>query len=77
MTAEKLADAKSVVEQFGANGFRQFQESRRASTPQGEARRQQIETLAVDGNRAVLTARKRHPGAPITREQYFTDAVAP
>ncbi|MGE0384172.1 MAG: hypothetical protein AB7Q97_05530 [Gammaproteobacteria bacterium] len=57
MTAEKLADMRSLVEQFGADGFRQFQEHRRAGTPQGEARRGQIETLVVDEGRAVLTLR--------------------
>lgn len=57
MTPEKLADMRSMIESFGADGFKAFQTTRRASTPQGAARRRQIETVVVDGDNAVLEAR--------------------
>jgi len=56
-TAERLENMKSQLKQFGDDGFKQMQAERRKSTPQGEARRKQIEKVVVDGNKAVLTAR--------------------
>lgn len=57
MTAERLANMRAQLKQFGEDGFKQMQTERRKSTPQGEARRKQIEKLVVDGNKAVLTIR--------------------
>lgn len=57
MTPEKLADMRSMIEQFSADGFKEFQTRRRASTPRGEARRRQIEKVVVEGDSAVLEAR--------------------
>jgi hypothetical protein len=57
MTAERLAGMKDQIKQFGAEGFKQMQTERRKSTPQGEARRKQIEKVVVDGDNAVLNAR--------------------
>jgi hypothetical protein len=57
MTAERLANMRAQFQQFGAEGFKQMQAERRKSTPQGEARRKQIEKVVVDGNKAVLTVR--------------------
>ena len=57
MTAERLAGMKAQVKQFGEDGFKQMQAERRKSTPQGEARRKQIEKVVVDGDKAVLEAR--------------------
>ena len=57
MTAERLAGMKAQVKQFGEDGFKQMQAERRKSTPQGEARRKQIEKVVVDGDSAVLEAR--------------------
>lgn len=62
MTAEKLVDMRGTIEQFGADGFREFQARGRESTPQGETRRRQIEKLVLDGDRAVLEVRSQ-PGA--------------
>jgi hypothetical protein len=36
MTAERLERMKAQIQQFGADGFKQMQEERRKSTPQGE-----------------------------------------
>ena len=57
MTPERLADMKETLKQFGADGFKEFQTRRRQGTPQGDARRRQIEKLVQDGDFAVLTAR--------------------
>lgn len=57
MTPERLAGMKAQLKQFGADGFKQMQTERRKSTPQGEARRKQIEKVVVDGDKAVLTVR--------------------
>jgi hypothetical protein len=57
MTPERLADMQEMLKQFGPEGFKDFQAKMRASAPQGEARRKQIETLVVEGDSAVLTAR--------------------
>jgi len=57
MTAERLEGMKAQIQQFGADGFKQMQAERRKSTPQGEARRKQIEKVVVDGDNAVLEAR--------------------
>lgn len=57
MTPQRLASMKDQLKQFGEDGFKQMQNERRKSTPQGEARRKQIEKLVVDGDKAVLTLR--------------------
>ena len=57
MTPERLAGMQDMLKQFGADGFKQMQTERRKSTPQGEARRKQIEKVVVDGDNAVLEAR--------------------
>lgn len=57
MTAERLERMKAQVQQFGADGFKQMQTERRKSTPQGDARRKQIEKVVVVGDKAVLTVR--------------------
>lgn len=57
MTAERLESMRAQLKQFGEDGFKQMQTERRKVTPQGEARRKQIEKVVVDGNRAVLTVR--------------------
>ena len=54
MTPEKLVEMKADIKQMGADGFKEFQTKRRESTPQGDARRKQIENLVVDGDYAVL-----------------------
>jgi len=54
MTAERLAGMRELLKEVGADGFKQMQAERRKSTPQGEARRKQIEKLVVDGDKAVL-----------------------
>ena len=51
---EKLAEMKDQLKQGGADSFKEFQTKMRESTPQGEARRRQIETVVVDGDYAVL-----------------------
>ena len=57
MTVERLANMKAQLKQFGEDGFKQMQAERRKSTPQGEARRKQIEKVVVDGDSAVLEVR--------------------
>ena len=57
MTPERLAGMQGMLKQFGGDGFKQMQTERRKSTPQGEARRKQIEKVVVDGDNAVLEAR--------------------
>jgi len=57
MTPGRLADMKDQIKQFGADGFKEFQIMRLKTTPQGEARRKQIEKVVVDGDNAVLTVR--------------------
>ena len=57
MTPERLADMKDSLKQFGEAGFKEFQTMRLKTTPQGEARRRQIEKVVVDGDNAVLEAR--------------------
>ena len=57
VTPARLAQMKSELEQFGADGFREFQQHARAATPRGDARRAQIESLVITGNKAVLSAR--------------------
>ena len=57
MTAERLANMRAQLKQFGEDGFKQMQTERRKSTLQGEARRKQIEKVVVDSNKAVLTVR--------------------
>lgn len=57
MTPERLADMQEMLKQFGPESFKDFQAKMRSVTPQGEARRKQIEALVVDGDTAVLTER--------------------
>lgn len=57
VTPARMAQMKSDMAQFGADGFREFQQQMRAATPRGDARRAQIETLIITGNKAVLSAR--------------------
>jgi hypothetical protein len=57
MTVERLVGMKDQIKQFGAEGFKQMQIERRNTTPQGEARRKQIEKVVVDGDSAVLEVR--------------------
>jgi hypothetical protein len=57
MTRERLANMHEQIAQFGADGFKEMQTQRRATTPQGEARRAQIEKVVVDGDNAVLEVR--------------------
>jgi hypothetical protein len=57
MTPERLAYMKEVLKQFGEQGFKEFQARQRQLTPEGEARRRQIEKIVVNGNTAVLNAR--------------------
>jgi hypothetical protein len=56
MTPAKLADLKGMAEMFGEDGFNQFLGRMRGGA-QGEARRKQIMTVAIDGDHAVLEAR--------------------
>ncbi len=56
MTPERLADMQDVLKQLGPDSFNDFQAKMRASAPQGEARRKQIETLVLEGDTAVLPA---------------------
>ena len=67
MTAERLAGMKAQVKQFGEDGFKQMQAERRKSTPQGEARRKQIEKVVVDGDSAVLEARSGPNAVDVAR----------
>jgi hypothetical protein len=57
MTPKRLANMKDQLKQFGEDGFKKMQIERRKSTPQGEARRKQIEKVVVDGDSAVLDVR--------------------
>ncbi len=57
VTPARMAQMKSDLAQFGADGFREFQQQMRAATPCGDARRAQIESLVVTGDKAVLNAR--------------------
>ncbi len=57
MTAERLTGMQDMLKQLGADNFKEMQIERRKSTPQGEARRKQIEKLVVDGDKAVLEVR--------------------
>jgi hypothetical protein len=56
MTPAKVADLEAMVAAFGPAGFEEFRGRMRAGA-QGEARRKQIEKVAIDGDRAVLEAR--------------------
>jgi len=56
MTPAKLADLKGMAEMFGEDGFNQFLDRMRGGA-QGEARRRQIMSVAIDGGHAVLEAR--------------------
>ncbi len=56
MTPEKLADLKGMAEMFGEEGFNEFLARMRGGA-QGEARRKQIMSVAVDGDHALLEAR--------------------
>jgi hypothetical protein len=56
MTAAKFADLKGMAEMFGEDGFNEFLARLRAGA-QGEARRKQIMSVAIEGNHAVLEAR--------------------
>jgi hypothetical protein len=57
MTAERLADLQAMLKKYGEASFRDFQTRQRQSTPQGDARRRQIEKIVVTSDNAVLTAR--------------------
>lgn len=57
MTAERLAAMRATMARLGEASFREFQEKRRATRPLGEARRQQIERVDVDGDFAEIGAR--------------------
>ena len=57
-TPEKLAEMRVQIKQLGADSFKQTQAAMRKATPQGEARRKQIEKVVVDGDNAVLTLRE-------------------
>lgn len=57
MTPEKLADMRDRMQRLGEASFKEFQAARRARTPQGEARRQQVERVDVDGDYAEIGAR--------------------
>ena len=46
-----------MVTRYGEAGLQEFQTRQRQSTPQGDARRRQIERVVVTGDKAVLTAR--------------------
>jgi len=56
LTPEKLAEMRATIKRVGAATFQEFQERRRASTPQGEARRKQVERVDIDGDYARLRA---------------------
>ena len=56
MTPEKLEEFNSMVKKWGEEGFQQFR-SRLRSGAQGEARRKQVEKVAVKGDYAELVAR--------------------
>lgn len=56
MTSAKLADLKGMAEMFGEEGFNEFLARMRGGA-QGEARRKQIMSVAIDGDHAVLEAR--------------------
>lgn len=62
MTPGRLADMKDMVKQFGEDGFKEFQARQRQETPQGEARRKQIQKVMVDGDSAVLEAQTKQKG---------------
>jgi predicted ester cyclase len=67
MTPEKLADMRGMLQQFGADGFKEFQTRMRETVPQGEARRRTIEKLTVDGDTAVLEARSGPHAVDVAR----------
>ncbi len=56
LTAEKLAEMRAGMERVGEAGFGEFRARRRADTPQGEARRKQVERVDIDGDYARLRA---------------------
>lgn len=56
MTPEKLADLKGMAEMFGEEGFNEFLARMRGGA-QGEARRKQIMSVAIDDDHAMLEAR--------------------
>jgi hypothetical protein len=57
MTPERLAAMKATMQRLGEASFKEFQAQRKASRPLGEARRQQIERVDVDGDLAEIGAR--------------------
>jgi hypothetical protein len=67
MTPEKLADMKGMVQQFGEDGFKDFQARMRETVPKGEERRKTIEKLEVDGDKAVLEARSGPHAVDVVR----------
>ena len=67
MTTEKLAEMRARVKRLGESSFREFQAERRSRTPQGEARRRQIERLDVDGDYAQLRLRSAPDSLDISR----------
>ena len=66
-TPEKLAEMRVQIKQLGADSFKQMQAEMRKATPQGEARRKQIEKVVVDGDNAVLTLREGPNVATVAR----------
>ena len=67
MTPEKLADLNGMAEIFGEEGSNEFLARMRGGA-QGEARRRQIMSVAIDGDHAVLEARD---GPNTTTEQHL------
>ena len=58
MTPERLAASRESVKQFGEAKLKEMIAQMAKSTPQGEARRKQIEKMVLDGDYAVLTVRE-------------------
>ena len=56
MTADKLADMRAALRDLGEDSFKEFQASQRANVPMGEARREQIERVNIDGDYAEVGA---------------------
>ena len=54
MSPERLAEEQKMFKQFSAAQLTELRTERRKSTAQGEARRQQIKKVVVDGDYAVL-----------------------